>query len=106
MERYRNLDAEEISDVLNVPISEGKVNGQEVMVMRDIGFGFAAVRACLVKPELYLNEYDDFLLMDSTERKFQKALISVESKFYTGDLKVLVVDNPVIDLVFGNVTGQ
>ena len=40
LERYRNLDAEEISDVLNVPISEGKVNGQEVMVMRDTGFGF------------------------------------------------------------------
>ena len=71
--------------------------------MRDSGCGFAAVRATYVKPEQYLNEYEDLLLMDCTPRTFQKATVFVETKYYTGDLKVLVVDNPVVDIVFGNV---
>ena len=41
--------------------------------------------------------------MDCTPRTFQKATVFVETKYYTGDLKVLVVDNPVVDIVFGNV---
>ena len=105
MERYKDLAAEEISELLNVPISEGKVNGQNVMVMRDSGFGLAAVRASLVKQDQYLDKYDDFLLMDCTPRTFQRAQIFVESQYYTGELEVLVVDNPVVDLVFGNVNG-
>ena len=74
-QRYRDWHAEEISERLNVPISEGKVNGREAFVMRDSGCGFAAVRATYVKPEQYLNEYEDLLLMDCTPRTFQKATV-------------------------------
>ena len=95
--------AEEISERLNVPISEGKVNGREAFVMRDSGCGFAAVRATYVKPEQYLNEYEDLLLIYCTPRTFQKATVFVETNYYTGDLKVFVVDNLVVDIVFGNV---
>ena len=102
-QRYRDWHAEEVSERLNVPISEGEVSGREAFVMRDSGCGFADVRPTYVKPEQYLNEYEDLLLMDCTPRTFQKATVFVETKYYTGDLKVLVVDNPVVDIVFGNV---
>ena len=103
VQKYRNDDTEAISEWLNVPVSEGKVNGKEVFVMRDSGFSFAAVREEFVEPEQLLNEYEDLLLMDSTIRRFQKARIRVETEYYIGELDVLVVNNPIIDLVFGNV---
>ncbi len=103
MQKYKHLEAAEISELLNVPVSKGKVNGREVMIMRDSGFSFAAVCAKYVLPEQYLDEYEDLLLMDCTPRRFQKARIFVESQYYTGELEVFVVDKPVVDLVFGNV---
>ena len=104
--KYRDLPAEEISMLLNVPISRGKVNGKEVLVMRDSGFSFAAVRAEYVEPEQYLDEFEDLLLMDCTPRRFQKARIQVESEYFTGEVEVFVVENPVVDLVFGNITDR
>ena len=97
---------EDISALLNVPISEGKVNGMDAFVMHDSGFCFAAVSANYVRPEQYLDEFEDFLLMDCTPRKFQKATVYVETKYFTGNLTVLVVDDPVVDLVFGNVENR
>ena len=106
MNKYRSLAAEEIGEILNVPISNGLVNGEEVLVMRDSGFSFAAVGAKFVLPEQYLDEYEDVLLMDCTPRTFQKARIHVNTKYYSGVLEVFVVENPVVDLVFGNVRSQ
>ena len=103
LHRCRNLAADQISEELNVPISKGKVNG-DVLAMRDSGFSFAAVSAKYVRPDQYLDEYEDILLMDCTPRTFQKAKIEVETKYFAGQLVVFVVENPVVDLIFGNVT--
>ena len=103
MQKYRNRTADELSELLNVSITKGRVNGEDVLVMRDSGFGFAAVSARYVKPEQYIDEYETVLLMDCTPRRFQKAKIEVETDYFTGELVVFVVENPVVDLVFGNV---
>lgn len=105
-EKYKNLSAEALSKVLNVPISQGTVNGQSVMVMRDTGFASAAVRSSLVKQEDYLDEYEDVYLMDCTQRKFRKAIVDMETKHFSGPLKVLVVDSLVVDCVLGNAITQ
>ena len=72
-------------------------------MMRDSGCSCAAVSAAYVKPEQYLNEYEDLLFMDCIPRTFQKATVYVETKYFSGDLRVLVVDHPVADFVFRNV---
>ena len=61
----------EPSDLFNVPISKGKVNEDDVLVMRDSGFSLAAVAKRHVKPEQYLDEYEEALLMDCTPRCYQ-----------------------------------
>ena len=51
------MSSDEVSKLLNVPtISGGKVHGEEVLVMRDSGFRFAAVYKMYVKPEQYIDE--------------------------------------------------
>ena len=74
--------------------------------MRDSGFNFAAVDARFMQPEQYLQEFEDVLLMDCTPRWFQKARITVESIYYTGYLDVFVIQNPIVDLIFGNIESR
>ena len=97
------VDAQEVSEILNVPISRGRVNGEDILVMRDTGFSMAAVKAKYVLPGQYLDEYGELLLMDSTPRRYQKARVHVDTIFYSGELVAFVVENPVVDLIFGNV---
>ncbi len=103
IQRYKDMSADEVSSLLNVPISQRKVNGQHAHVMRDSGFSFAAVCERYVLPKQYLDEWQEVLLMDCTPRTFQKARIHVETEYSTGYLDVYVVENPVVDLVFGNI---
>ncbi len=102
-DKYKHLSPQELGEVLNVPISAGVVNGHSVMVMRDTGFGSAAVKSRFVKKEDYLDEYEDVYLLDNSHRKFQKAMVMMETEHFCGQLKVLVVDTLVVDCVIGNV---
>ena len=104
-EKYRDLSPDALGNVLRVPMSEGKVNGHKVLVMRDTGFGYAAVKTKFVNKADYIDEYGDVHLLDNTRRKFQKAVVEVETKPFTGKLKVLVVDTLVVDCVIGNIDG-
>ena len=101
--REGNIPAEELSKQFNVPISEGRVNGQQVLVLRDSGFSHAAVHTRLVRPEQYLDKQETIILMDGTVRQFQKANIHVDTGYYKGSLEVVVMENPVADLILGNI---
>ena len=105
-DRYAHLPAEELGKILNVPISEGIVNGHKVRVMRDTGFASAAVKSKYVRSEDYIDEYENVYLLDSTKRKFQKAWANIESRYFTGKMKMLVVDSLVVDCVIGNVEDE
>ena len=56
-----------------------------------------------VRPEQYTNEYEHLILMDGTYRKFPKAKLFVDTPYHSGELEAIVIDNPVADLVIGNV---
>ena len=88
---------------MNIPITEGRINGWPGFVLRDSGFSKAAARTQYVKPEQYVNEYEHLILMDVTCRTFPKAKLFVDTQYYRGELEVIVIDNPVADLIIGNV---
>jgi hypothetical protein len=102
-DKYQHLTPNALGKVLNVPISEGTVNGQAVIVMRDTGFGSAAVKSKFVNKDDYLDEYEHVYLMDSSERRFQKAVVMIATDHFKGKLKVFVVDTLVVDCVIGNI---
>ena len=104
-EKYKGLSPEVLGKVLRVPMSEGKVNGHRVLVMRDTGFGYAAVKTKFVKAEDYLDEYGEVYLLDNTRRRFQKAMVEMDTEPFSGRIKVLAVDKLVVDCVIGNIDG-
>ena len=104
-EKYKNLSQKNLGKMLNVPISEGKVNGHSAMVMRDTGFGDVAVRSKFVNKQDYTGEYEDVILLDNSRRRFKTAVVDLHTKLFTGTLKVLVVDTLLVDCVIGNVAG-
>ena len=95
--------AEKMTKCMNVPITEGRINGWPGFVLRDSGFSKAAVRMQYVRPEQYTNEYEHLILMDGTYRKFPKAKLFVDTPYHNGELEAIVIDNPVADLIIGNV---
>ena len=73
------------------------------MVMRDTGCGNVAVRSKFVNRQDYVDEYEDVLLLDNTKRRFQKAIVELNTAHFTGVVKALVVDTLVVDCIIGNI---
>ncbi len=90
---------------LNLPISEGSVNGEKVKVMRDTGCSSVVVKSELVKPEQFTGKYKDCMLIDGSVRRFPVAEIQIQSKYFEGTSEALVMKTPVFDLIIGNITG-
>ena len=102
-EEYKELSPDTLGEALRVPLSEGNVNGHTVMVMRDTGFAGVAVNSKYVNKQDYTDEYENVYLLDSTQRKFQKAIVEMDTKYFAGICTVLVVDDLVMDCVIGNI---
>ena len=88
-----------------MPTCKGMVSDIEVSVLRDSGCRKAVVRSELVTRDQYTGESDDCLLIDGTERNFPLALVDVDTPFFIGQVEALCMDNPVYDLIIGNVAG-
>ena len=91
--------------VKDMPVVKGMFNGAEVDVLRDSGCSTAIAKRSLVRPDQLTDQVRYCLLIDCTLRKFAVAKIEVDTPYYTGSLEVLVVDNPLYDLILGNLPG-
>ena len=91
--------------VRTMPVVKGRLNDREVEVLRDSGCSTAVARLELVKPEQLTNQERSCVLIDGTVRRFPVAKICVDTPYYTGELEVLGVENPIYDLIIGNVAG-
>ena len=93
------------SHPLGMPTCKGIVSNTVVSVLRDTGCSTAVVRSELVDPEELTGETRTCVLIDGTEKKFPLAVVYVDSPFYKGQVEALCIDNPVYDLIIGNVKG-
>ena len=82
-----------------MPSCKGYIAGVEVSVLRDTGCSSAVVRSELVKSDEYTGNYQTCTLIDGTIRTFPLADIYVDTPFFRG------MDNPVYDLIIGNLVG-
>ena len=89
----------------NMPVQDGIVNGIKVQVLRDSGCSTTFVRKGLVKPGQFTGEERDCHLMDWTLRRYPVAMVFIKSPFYVGELEVLCPDDPIYDVVLGNLSG-
>ena len=85
-----------------MPVADGILNNRKVKVLRDTGCSSAVVRTCLVYEHQKTGEEVTCMLIDGTERKFPLAHIYVDTPYYTGYVKAMCMDNPLYDLIVGN----
>lgn len=89
----------------NMPVSTGKVGDMKVSVLRDTGCSSVVVKSEFVKQNDYTGEKRCYVLIDGTVRKVPVANIDVDTPYFSGVVKALVMKNPVYDLILGNISG-
>ena len=81
----------------------GKINGQKVQLLRDTGCTHTMVRASLVPAQAYLDDMDIVIrLVDGSTRQVPTAMVHIESKHVSGDVRVGVLDTLPEDVLLGN----
>ena len=87
----------------NLEVTHGKVNGNNVQVMRDSGCTTIVVKSTFVRSDQYTGEYRICKLIDGTVRRFPLAWIHVQCEYISGEVEAMVMVSPVCDLIVGNV---
>ena len=89
----------------NMPVSDGYVEDVRVKVIRDSGCSSEVVRRDLVTRNKLRGSTKMCVLLDGTIRRFPVARISVNSPCFIGECEALCAENPVYDLILGNMPG-
>ncbi|KAJ8017671.1 hypothetical protein HOLleu_44754 [Holothuria leucospilota] len=67
-----------------MPTVEGKVGPHKVKVLRDTGCSCVVVRESLVDASRFTDEFKVCILIDGTVRRFQVALIDIDTPYFKG----------------------
>jgi len=88
-----------------MPVANGTVEGTPVRVLRDTGCPTVVVRRSLVPNEKFTGLEKRCILIDGTTRQTPVAEIKVETLYFTGTVLAVCMENPICDLVVGNILG-
>lgn len=88
-----------------MPVVQGHINNQLVSVLRDTGCSGIVVKSSLVTETQRLGETQSVRLLDGTDRQVTVAKVTIESPYFCGTTKVWCIDNPLYDIIIGNVEG-
>ncbi|KAJ8044259.1 hypothetical protein HOLleu_11669 [Holothuria leucospilota] len=93
--------------VLNtgMPVTRGQIGDRLVDVLRDSGCSTVVVKNGLVRSDQYLGIKKRCILLDGTVRIVPVAKLYVSTPFYEGEVEALCMENPIYDLILGNITG-
>ena len=91
----------------HMPIVSGRLmpSNIPVSVLRDTGCTTCVIKSDLVKQEQMTNEKQAVILIDGTTRQFPVAKVSVDSPYFSGEVRALCMPNALCDLVIGNIPG-
>jgi hypothetical protein len=84
----------------------GTVNNQQVSVLRDTGCTSVVVKRDLVADDQLLSDSAVCRLIDGTLRRFPIACIHIETPYYTGEVRAICMNDPISDLIVGNIERQ
>jgi hypothetical protein len=89
-----------------LPTCKGRLNYHEVAVLRDTGCSLAVVKSSLVLPEQLTGEVEACALIDGTVKKYPTATVDIQSEFYNGSVKALVMLSALYDVIIGNIPDE
>jgi len=88
-----------------VPCSRGRISGTRTIVMRDTGSTTCVVKKSLVKTEQMTGSYELCRLIDGIVKRYPTAMVEIDTPYFIGKTNVLYMDNPVQDIIIGNIPG-
>ena len=88
-----------------MPVCTGLMGNQSVSVLRDTGCSTVVVKRELVDDEQMTGGTETCILIDGTVRRTPVAEIEIETSYYTGKVKAVGIENPLYDVIIGNVPG-
>jgi len=77
----------------------------EVLRERDTGSTTCVVKRSLVEAEQMTGSHELCMLIDGVVKRFPTAIVKIDTPYYKGTVKPLCMENPVQELVVGNVSG-
>jgi hypothetical protein len=83
----------------------GMVNGQKVKVLRDTGATCCIINARWVRAEQYTGNEEPCVMVDGSLKYYPTASIRVQTEFFRGTTKALVMREPMYDVIIGNILG-
>ena len=99
---YCSADQDHIGKLV---FDAGHVNGEPCSILRDTGANVCGVRKRLVRPDQLTEKKISCISFGGRKETFQLAEVHVESEYYSGTLLCCVLEDPVADLIIGNVPG-
>jgi len=87
------------------PCGVGTVKGHKVKVMRDTGSTTCVVKQSLIGAEQMTGNYELCMLIDGVVKRFPTAIVKINTPYYKGTVKALCMENPVQEVIVGNVSG-
>jgi hypothetical protein len=88
--------------VHGLDIVEGKINNDDVSVLRDTGCSTVFVHSKFTNTDHLTGHTRDICLADGTVKQCPEVYINVSTPFISGDIVALILDTPFADLVVGN----
>ncbi|XP_041379582.1 uncharacterized protein LOC121392444 [Gigantopelta aegis] len=88
-----------------MPVLGGKIGTQHVSVLRDTGCSGVYIRRSLVPDDQLSGKIQICLLADGTEVEAPLAELSIDTPFFTGKVQAWFMNNPVFDVILGNISG-
>jgi len=88
-----------------MPVLTGYVGEKKVNVLRDSGCSTVVVKNSLVSKHQMSDVNENCVMLDGTVRCFPVAQIQVDTPYFVGSVKALCLENPLYELVLGNVPG-
>jgi len=88
-----------------MPVCIGLMGDQSVSMLRDAGCSTLVVKRELVDDEQMTGGTEPCILIDGTVRRTPVAEIEIETQYYTGKVRAVCMDNPLYDVIIGNVPG-
>jgi len=80
----------------------GTCNGKDVSWFRDTGSSISIAKSSLVDESQYTGRNIKCLLIDGCAREFPEATVHMSTPYFTGMMKVAVINNPLSDIIVGN----
>ena len=87
-------------------LEKGKLFGKEVSILRDTGCTIIGCNKKLIKRDQITDRRYKLKLIDGTVLDYPTAYIEIDTKYVKGVVLAALFDDPVADLIIGNVGGK